>query len=69
MIYGTVYFAGKAGINIGIITILWCIDPVYLAIADFFLNGQRLNYNHFIGIFIMLCCSVIISLSDYVYSS
>jgi drug/metabolite transporter (DMT)-like permease len=39
LVYMTIFFAGKANINIGVITILWCIDPVYLAIADYFLNG------------------------------
>jgi drug/metabolite transporter (DMT)-like permease len=50
-----------------VITVLFCIDPVYLAIADFLIYERRLKYNHYIGIFVILCCSVVIGLSDIFY--
>lgn len=66
MVYMTIFLAGAAGINVGVITVIWSIDPVYTSIADYFLFGQKLHYNHFVGIASILCCSVVISLSDYV---
>lgn len=55
----------RANINVGVITIIWSIDPIFMAIVDKILFGQKLMYNHIIGILSMLACCIAISLSDY----
>lgn len=51
--------------NPGVINTLSSLDPLFMAIIDFILFGQKLKYYHIIGVAAIVACSVIISLSDY----
>jgi hypothetical protein len=42
MVYLTIYCAQQANINPGVITTIWSIDPMFLAIVDYLVFGQRL---------------------------
>ena len=42
MVNLTIYFATAADINVGVITTIWSVDPVFLAIVDYFMFGQKL---------------------------
>ena len=59
----TMYFANKAGVNVGIITTIWSLNPLFMATADFFIFGQPLKHYHYQGLISILICSVVISLS------
>jgi drug/metabolite transporter (DMT)-like permease len=60
------YFSNRAGVNVGIITTIWSLNPLFVAIADYFIFGQPLKHYHYQGLFSILVCSVIISLSGMV---
>ena len=36
----TMWFCALAGINVGVITVIWAISPLFLAVSDYFLFGQ-----------------------------
>jgi hypothetical protein len=42
LVYLTFFFAGAAGLNIGVITVIYSVDSVYLSIADYYIYGQKL---------------------------
>lgn len=52
--------------NVGVITVIWALNPLYMAVADFFINGRRLKWYHLVGTFSMVACSVLLSLSTIV---
>jgi hypothetical protein len=54
------YITNLAGINVGLITTIWAIFPLYTAIADLFIFKTRLYYHHWMGLFGMLACSLFI---------
>lgn len=63
------YFSNLAGVNVGVITTIWSLNPIFLAIADYFINKQKLKYYHSIGLISIICCCVAINLSDVFKSS
>lgn len=40
---------------------------MYMAVADYFVNGQKLQYFHVLGMFSMILCSILISLNSFIY--
>jgi drug/metabolite transporter (DMT)-like permease len=66
MAFYTMIFAGKAHINVGIIVTIWSVNPMFVAVADYFVNGQKLQYFHILGMSSMVVCSVLISLNSIV---
>lgn len=50
-------------VNVGIITTLWCIQPLAAAILDLFIYGEKIKSNHVFGIFLVLCSGLFISYS------
>ena len=65
----TMYYSNLAKVNVGIITTIWSLNPLFLAVADYYINNQALFYYHYQGLFAILACSVIISLSGMIQSS
>jgi drug/metabolite transporter (DMT)-like permease len=65
MVYLTIYFATAANVNVGVITTIWSVDPINMAIVDYYLFGQKLKYFHVIGVSSIFVCSLLISLSGY----
>lgn len=55
-----------AKINAGVVTTIWSINPLFNAVADYFLNNQGLTAHHMIGMVGMVLCLVFISLSKIV---
>ena len=55
--------AHRAHVNVGIISTLWFSTPVFSAILDFFIFGQRLKPNQVAGMVLIICCGISISLS------
>jgi drug/metabolite transporter (DMT)-like permease len=60
MCFVTMYLTNQAGINVGLITTIWAIFPLYSAIADRLLFGTRLYYFHWLGLLSIIACSLFI---------
>jgi multidrug transporter EmrE-like cation transporter len=57
----TMYFTNEAGINVGVITTIWCVFPLYTALADYWMFKTKLEYYHWIGLTSIIICSLFIS--------
>jgi len=55
------FFATKAGINVGVITVIWSVNPLLMALADRIIYKTKLKYYHYIGLISILICTVIIA--------
>lgn len=69
MAFLTMYFADRADVNAGIITTLWSLNPLYMAVCDYFLYGTKLKYFHHLGTFAIVLCIILISLNGVVVPS
>ena len=56
----TMYFANKAGVNVGVITTITSISPFFTAFADYLLYKVRMQYFHFLGMVIIVLGSIFI---------
>ena len=66
MAFLTMYFADRAQINAGIISTLWSLNPLYMAVCDYWLYGTKLKYYHHLGTFSIILCIIFISLNSLV---
>ena len=66
MAFNTMYFAALAHINVGIITTVWALTPLFMAIADSCIFHIKLEYFHYIGMFCIVICTVVLSLNDVI---
>ena len=65
----TMWFSGLARINVGVITTIWAVNPLFLAIFDSIIFKQKLFYYHYIGMLSIVGCTLIISLSRLFYNN
>lgn len=54
----TIYFSHMSGLNVGVITTLWSVEPLLNAVIDWFINGVRLGINHVIGILLIVAGAI-----------
>lgn len=59
------WFAGLAKINVGLITVIWNINPLYMAAVDYLLFNNKMKYFHVVGTSMIIICSVLLSLKSY----
>lgn len=59
-------YSQKAGVNEGIITSVWAITPLFGALLDYLMFGVKLSSKHLIGVFSLVACAALISLSSLV---
>ena len=59
----------SAGINAGIVTTIWAINPLFGALFDKIIFGQNLTGRHFIGVGCLIVCAALISLSGVITPS
>ena len=57
----SIYYAGMAHVNAGIITIIWRAAVFTTAVADWLWFGQKLKYYHHIGLLAIVICVGLIS--------
>ena len=62
----TMYFANRANINVGLITTIWSVNPLFLAFMDSLIFGQKLQYFHHIGMIAIVICTIALSLSGVI---
>ena len=56
------WFAALANINVGLITVIWSINPLYMAAVDYFLFKTKLKSFHLVGTILIVACTVLLSL-------
>jgi hypothetical protein len=61
------YTATLAGINTGLITIIWRSSTFLSALADYLLFSQKLEYFHYIGLVACVVCTICIAFSKVIY--
>lgn len=66
MAFLTMYFAGRADLNTGVIITIWSINPLFIAVCDYLLFNQELRYYHEIGLVSIVICIVLLSLTGVV---
>lgn len=59
----TMYFANKAGVNVGVITTITSINPFFTAVVDYFIYKIILRYHHILGMISIVLGSVFICLN------
>ena len=57
------YFANKAGVNVGVITTITSINPFFTAVLDYLLHKIVLKYYHVLGMISIVLGSVFICLN------
>ena len=64
----TMWFADRAGVNVGVITCIWSINPLFMGLLDFLIFGQELKYYHIVGMAALILSVVSISFVGNYYS-
>lgn len=65
--YLTMWFSERAKINVGVMTCIWNISPLFMAFMDFFIFNEKLKYYHIVGMaaLILSCFSISVSSGQY----
>ena len=53
-----------AELNQGVVTSLFSLNSVFMAIIGTFMFHEKMHFNHYLGIILLMVCSVLISFSD-----
>lgn len=61
------WFSNLAQINVGAITVIWSVTPLFIAIIDYLLFQVKLKYNYIIGIILMLASAIVLSLYSMIF--
>ena len=59
-------YSQRAGVNEGIITSIWAVTPLFGSLFDYLIFGVKLSEKHLIGVFALVACAALISLSSAV---
>ena len=62
-IFMTMKCAHMSGVNVGVITTMWSVQPLIAAVLDFVLYRQLLSINHIIGIVLVIIGAVSVGFS------
>lgn len=55
-----------ANINVGVISVIWTLNPLIQALVDYYLINQRLTSNLWIGMILLAITSVLLSLQPLI---
>ena len=59
------WFAERAKINVGVITCIWSLNPLFMAIFDWILFDVKLKYFHIIGTIALVIAVLSISFNEH----
>lgn len=65
----TVWTARLAEVNPGVVTVIWSATPIFQAIIDKLFFYESLKYNHWIGMIMIIICSVLLGLQNQIYDA
>lgn len=63
MAFLTMWFAALADINVGVITVIWSVNPLFMAIMDWIIYKVSLECYHLAGTLAIVACTIILSLA------
>ena len=63
MAFLTMWFASLADINVGVVTVIWSVNPLFMAIMDFCVYKVGLECYHLAGTLAIVACTIILSLA------
>ena len=66
MVFLTLYFSALASINTGLITTIWGVSPVFIGLLDYLIFRVKLKYYHYIGMFSIVACTILLSISGVI---
>lgn len=66
MAFMTMWFADLAQVNVGLITVIWSINPLYMAAVDYFLFNTKLKCFHLVGTILIVGCTILLSLKPII---
>lgn len=66
MAFLTMYYAARAEVNVGLITTIWSVNPLFMAIGAFAFFAEKLETYHFVGMILIVICTVLLSLSTVI---
>ena len=66
MAFLTMYYAARAEVNVGLITTIWSVNPLFMAIGVFVFFKEKLELYHFVGMILIVICTVLLSLSTVI---
>lgn len=53
--------------NIGIITVLWSLTPLMVAVMEYFVYSFTLKFNYIVGMCFMVLSAITLSLNNFLY--
>ena len=59
--FTTMWVADDAQINVGIITAIWSINPLFIAVSDYLIYGIDLKQYHLLAMIALVVCVLSIS--------
>ena len=66
MAFLTMYFSALANMNVGLITTLWSVNPLFMALMDRIMFSEKMMAYHVFGMIFIVICTVMLSLSGVV---
>lgn len=69
MTYLTLWTSLLADMNIGIVSVLWSITPLIVAVFEYVIYRFKLSRNYLIGMFMMVVSAVVLSLNTLILES
>jgi drug/metabolite transporter (DMT)-like permease len=65
----TFLYSKRAGLNIGIATSIWSLNPFMTAVLDRFVYGSEIKRYHVVGMSSLVICAVLVSMSELFITS
>ena len=62
----TMYYAYLADLNKGVVSVIWGLNPLFIALFDFFLYKQKFAWRHLFGAISLIFCTIAIGISYFV---
>ena len=59
----TMYFSHIAGVNVGVITTIWSVQPLIAAFIDYLVNKEMIGFHHFVGMVLVVLGAISIGYS------
>ena len=61
--FSTMYYAYLADLNKGVVSVIWGLNPLFIAFIDFLVYRSRLSPRHYFGFLTLILCTLFIAFS------
>lgn len=62
-IFMTMYYSHISGVNVGVITTIWSVQPLIAAVLDYLVNKEVIGFHHLVGMILIVLGAVSIGYS------